>query len=519
MRIALVPIVLSSALIFVACGPSQAFRRASAAEQAGDWPTAVQSYRTALVDDPDDEEVRAALVNAELQLVASTVAGVQEGLALLDYPQVVSIHSEAVNLMPGNPTLEMLEEAIQTSALDDFNGALQAGHARQVFEQSELLVDYLPERTALGDVRAAARQEFAVQLQARAEFAEEEDRLGDAYLAWIQVAALVPNAPGSERSRGHRTRIRDEITYRYKIEYDGVLSGAAPPIVQGALAVSTNDADESLFSLRCEQPEPDITETYTASIALHSYLAGYREVPNPYYNTVWNRFSDAEASLIRAESDLISAEEDYFRAEEDRAEHIGEADYDTYHRRWESAHQTLTSRRNQVQDRREDVHDIRSDLNRTPPTVTEEVWDDFPYEVREYARRAEAVLWYEITRDGARPHQYHETLSTETTDLEHAGFPHVGIASDPLSYPLSESELEDAMRNRGLERIGALVLEDFSAYRTGYLEGGLELANTDRDSAVEALVRYVLLNPGNIDPSALTALDELADLWDASVLD
>lgn len=518
MRLHLVSIVLFTALLLAACGPSQAFVRASAAEQAGDWPSAVRSYRTALQAEPEDEEVLAALQNAEMQLVASTVARVQDSLFLLDYPQVVSAHTEAVELMPGNPTLTMLEDAIQASASADFTAALQADRARYVFEESELLVSYLPDSAVLAELRSDARHAFVAQLQSRAEFAEEEDRLGDAYLAWIQVAALAPNTPGSERARGHRTRIRDEITFRYAVEYDGVLAGAAPPIIRGALAVSTDDPADSSFSLRCEQPDPDITQTYTASVAQHAYLAGYREVPNPHYDSIWNRFSDAEARLIRSESDLIGAEEDYFRAEEERAEHFGESDYDTYHRRWESAHQNLTNRRNQVQDRRETVHDIRGDLNRTPPTVTEEVWENFPYEVREYVRNAEAVLWYEVTREGARPHQYHETLFTRTVDLEHDGFPHVGIASDPLSFPLSDSELREAVRNRGLQRIGEVVLEDFSAYRTGYLERGLELASTDRDSSVEALMRYVILNPENIDPVAIEALDEYADLWDASVL-
>ena len=150
--------------------------------------------------------------------------------------------------------------------------------------------------------------------------------------------------------------------------------------------------------------------------------------------------------------------------------------------------------------------------------MTEEIWSDFPYEVREFTLRASAEFWVTLKRPDEAEHQLHEVFWSSTSDTTHDGFPHVGVASNPLNYPLGEEDLTGAIRNQALRRAAEIIADDFTNYRAAFLNEGLAVKDANPAQAIEHLVRYVLLNPGNVAPEVAEFLDVEADLWDLSLL-
>ena len=506
-------------LFLLACGPSPAFVRASQAEQSGDWITAVQGYRQALAEDPEDEEIAARVQYAEEQLVLTTVVAVEEALSGHDYGRALATVGPSLALMPQESRLVQSERRIRTDGITFLGERLTFGEFRMAFEQTGLLATYYPHDPDVANLHTEARLGFFHHLTERAATSEDAGRLGDALVAWGAASSLTSEADLSERVAVLRQTLLDEIDFRFHVDYRGPLAGAAPPIVAGAAAKALDEPSEAMLAITAELGEAEVDETYRAYIVYQPYLAGHREVPNPSYNSAFHRSARAEERLIDAEEDVIDDERDYFRAEEERAEHLEASDYSSYHSRWESAFNSLQDSRREVQRRREDLLDARQDLSRISPTITEEVWEDFPYEVREFTRRSSAELWCRLERPSQPEHHLHETYSASTSDLTHDGYPHVGVASNPFRYPLSDADLASTVRARALQRVAELVAEDFTNYRSGYLSAGLAAKTSDPAMAVEHLVRYILLNPGNVSPDAAAYLDANADLWDLSLIE
>ena len=511
-------LVLLCTLLQLGCGPSQAFVRANEAEQSGDWIAAVQGYRQALAEDPEEEEIAARLAYAEDQLAITTVFAVDEAVSLADYGRALTIIGTPRVLMPQDPRLLESERHIRTSGITCLGERLTFGEFRFAYEQTGLLATYFAHDPDVVNLHTEARLGYYRHLTERALASEEAGRTGAALVAWIAAVNLMPEETLAQHATNVRLNLVEEIKFRFTVNHSGLLSGAPPPVIAGAAAEAVDDPDQAMLVVTTELGETTVEETYRAYIAHQRYVAGYHDVPNPSYQSAFDRTVYAEQRLIDAEGDVIDDEANYFRAEEERAERIGASDYDSYHSRWESAFDRLQDSRRDVQRRREELLNARRDLARIPPTVTEEIWDDFPYEVREFTLRSSAEFWCALKRPDQAEHQLHEVFWASTSDTTHDGYPHVGVASNPLNFPLNDTDLAAAIRTQALRRTAEIIADDFTNYRAAFLAEGLAVRETNPDLAIEHLVRYVLLNPGNVSDDVVAFLDIEAELWDLSLL-
>ncbi|MBN1947075.1 MAG: hypothetical protein JW797_15475 [Bradymonadales bacterium] len=501
----------------VGCGPSQTYVQAVSAESSGDWHNAVVNYRATLVEDPNNTQARVRLIQAEQQLAQVTASRVNELLQRDDVAGAIQVIQPEVALLPDDPTLAYSLESIRLQGVARLSSLLASGHHRQAFEEAMTFQRAFPRDAETNTLRIRARAGFAERIRARAIAAEQENRPGMALVSWIEHRDLFDDRESHARSAELRQALEEELTFPFTVQHFGLLADRAIPRLPAGLLASPVTPDQARVSVLASLEEPDLEESYTTRIAYQTYLQGYETLPNPAYSSVLWNVEQAERDVLYRERQVLQAEEEAHRAEVELNRHRDQDDRDSYFGRWDYATRNLQNERGRLLRERERLQYARERLRDTPPTVVQEVWADFPYEIREYTLTATARFDAQVQPTDQPPLSLVEQLTTRTHDQTHDGFPHVGLAHDPLQYPYNPRTLTELLKDRAVQTVQTIVRQQYDAYRQQFLAAGLALVDSDPDAAVEQLVRYVLLDPSRVAPEAATWLDRLADLWDCGL--
>jgi tetratricopeptide (TPR) repeat protein len=512
--ISLISLLVASA---VACGPSHSYVEGQNAAAAGDWRGAVVAYRQAAAEDPDDDDVAGRLAHAEDQYRAQVTAEVTSALQHNDFAVAIQWVATASDLMATDSTIAGLYTDVRTAGVAYYDDIAALGEHRRAYDGALLLQEEYSQHVEVERLVLETRRNFATAQIERAEALENDGHTGAALLHWVVAQALEPSGTIQSRIVGLRTAIEEEITFRYHIHAEGLLDGAEAPILADSLAV-VSESQASHLSIDADLSQPVFEESYTTSIASQRYFAGYEEVPNAGYDSALHTVERRERDVLEDEQAVVDAEGRAHSAEVDRDAHEGEPDYPTYYDRWDQEVQELQTARQHLQQMREELQDAREQLRSTPPTITREIWADFPYDVYTYTLQASSQFDMEPRRTGPPLREVHHAIEVSTTDSTNPGHAAYGVAHDPLSYPLSRSDLASVLQQAALAEIGEVIERQFSEYRNTFANAGMPMTRTDPEGAMDYLANFILLRPGDVPDDVAEWLDTAANLWDPGLL-
>lgn len=524
------PILLLGWLV-AACGPNPHVVRGTQAELEGDWLEAVQAYRDAVADDPDDEEARFRLARAELHLRDTTVDAVARLVAADDYPAALAEVAAALALLPNDPDLGASRESVRRAGVDYYRRQLELGEERTAYEGARLLAGSFPDDPETSALLNEAEGHYAELLRTRANEAEAADLDGLALAYWTVHQTFSPSGEAGRRAAALRSAIDEQIVFRYRIELGGVLADRSHPGLAGVLAREVapgtgeatpdehaEDAESVDARIVASLTEPVIHQSEQTQVLVQPYLAGYQEVQNPRYLSLQRDVTGAERRVLDAEGEVLRREEALHHAEVERDRHAGQSDYATYYDRWDRAARDLQRAREALQDERERLYDRRQRLGATPMTVLQELWIDYPYEVYDYTRQAVATYRASIYHARGLDREVTETLYASTTDRVHDAHPTIGLARDPLAFPLTDAELAVGVQDQALALVRAALRERFDLHREHYESHAVNFRQRRPDLATDYSVRAVLLAPDEISEAARGWLQQAVGLDDPRLL-
>jgi tetratricopeptide (TPR) repeat protein len=188
------PFIAAALAVIVLAGcVSASARRGDRLLAAGDYDGAVEAYRAALIEHPNDGRVLAALEAAERRAAAARVDRGDQRAAAGDLPGAVEMYDEAVRLDPQNPAARAGAQR-ERPKLEAARRAIATGKARLAagdpIEAERALAPVIPYRAGFPELdelyhgarraSAAAHRDRAAKLLADGEIARANAELDEA---------------------------------------------------------------------------------------------------------------------------------------------------------------------------------------------------------------------------------------------------------------------------------------------------------------------------------------------------
>lgn len=421
-------LVLVVSMLLAACGPRALIERGDRAAAEGDWARALDAYRAAQAEAPDDEDVAQKVAQAETQLVQSVHAEIEAALAARDWIAAEKALIAVRTARADDATTRALGRRVADAMLDEARRRTAAGAVHEGYP--------LAARAQRLDASADAEPVLAqgrAALRAQAATARADGRFGGARDALARIAEVEPALASGVAAELNAIEAEWAAALRARAEADRAAGHAGPAFVRFALAADLSRRPEdraardalgaallARWALHVEptvdgQParQPPATAAFEAlraglppphaeaarlvvSLALHTtpcheerrtdagavdYVAGYRQVQNPTWlrrrddvRAAERRLLDAERAELDAVRDLERAEDDLRRAlsrhrdDRQRARRVlreARADHRRAYERLASAYADLDRARPEDRARRQGpVDDARRTLER-----------------------------------------------------------------------------------------------------------------------------------------------------------
>ncbi|MCB9537625.1 MAG: hypothetical protein H6704_15345 [Myxococcales bacterium] len=357
-------LVLVVTLLLAACGPRALIERGDRAAAEGDWARALDAYRAAQAEAPEDRGVAQKVEDAEARLVQGAHAEVEAALAARDWIAAEKTLAAVRTARADDATTRALARRVADAMLAEARWRLDAGAVHEGYplaaraQRLDASADAEPVlvkgRAALRAQAAQARAdgrfggardalariaevepalasgvgaelsaieaEWAAALRARAEADRAAGRPGPAFVRF----ALAADLSRSAEDRAARDALGAALLARWALHVEPTVDG--PPARQPP-AIAAFEA------LQPGLPPPDAEAArLIASLALHTtpcheerrtdagavdYVAGYRQVQNPAWLRRRDDVRGAERRLLDAERAEVDAVRTLERAEDD----------------------------------------------------------------------------------------------------------------------------------------------------------------------------------------------------------
>lgn len=154
-------------------------------------------------------------------------------------------------------------------------------------------------------------------------------------------------------------------------------------------------------------------------------------------------------------------------------------------------------------------------VDRTPLTVSEDVYEPFSYPVEEWTR---TCSWTASVRhqEGSQDLRPSWTETRVTTDTRHDAYPHAGVGADPLRFPGTDDRMQTAAETALGAAIASHLTDSAHRYYTSLWDGALELSPDRPAAALDAWLAVLRLDPAVADDTGLAALRSRAGVADTS---
>ncbi|WP_224244952.1 hypothetical protein [Hyalangium gracile] len=442
---------LLTLLVLSGCNSAyrQAMSRAEDAAIAGDFMTAARAYRDACAASPDDEKACSRAPVFAQKATDQAIATARPACDAGDLDQCLPPLLAARDLIPDHPEVNsMLEKAGQVHAERcaskyKADGPLATASAELGCLQARSAQLPVPGYQSLLTERANQLSSRFAQLAATAQGPSSE---GAASVLWSAAQCLAPAEPTASRAAQSRQGFLAQSAIPVGIRLEGRIPRQISDSLSGLCErMASNLAPAARCaggSVAAGQPEPleirlnalieRVVERVHEDVRSVRYVSGTRQVRNPEYKAVRERYRYAENEVERVASQKDDKEKACAQAKKTHAAScVGCTEQ-------KSPCDEVAALDDELKSRRSDLREARRILDSTPETLTEEVWDDFIYSVLTHRWTSNYKYSLQSSSSGSAPTP-EQTGALAFEDQEHVGFAPGGLAPDPLNVPPPEA--------------------------------------------------------------------------------
>ena len=256
-------------------------------------------------------------------------------------------------------------------------------------------------------------------------------------------------------------------------------------------------------------PQVDGARRMVAEIEASIRDAEQRGVPEEAILASRLLLGTEQQRLTNLENELYLAQNRYNDLE--RALASAQPEYDRLRSASQYAQAELSSIESDMNYRRQELNNLENQIYSTPPTVTEEIWDTFNYQIWEVTRTCgtEIELAYSGSWEGASSNTIVLSSSWHATDRTNEGFPQYGVQADPLAYSMSDWDMylaSDADTAAQINQTISSLSDHYYATRWGY---GDQVRDANPAAAVDYYLQVYLAAPSRINDNGLSTLRSL----------
>ena len=499
--------LLVALLLMTGCAYGRYIDAGDEAAKQGQWEVAYRNYAQAAAEDDDSKEAIEKRDAARYQWMMGLANEARADAARGDTLGAIVAARKSWYAWPQHPDAAAVVNEISQKVTQHASCLVsQKDYANAVMLHEAAIRELeLVSNTHQNQIQSI-KQTWRNQLSKAADDAQAANRLADALLIRAKMTQLSGNVEDKRLAQVLKTQIESEMAFDVGIAGKNrdakIIADSLVGFRRGTLQISPDGrAIPTRVTLDFTDFEvSDRTQSSTASI---EYQDGVRQVPNPTYESRQRDVQSAERDLTEAENDVTRLENKVSEYEQAVAREGDTPNTST------GAEQNLYYARNDLQRAREKVITERNDLlsakenlSRESPTNDEPVYRTLTYPVKTITRTARARL--STTLLGRLGEQkLVDRIVIEVTDEMHDAQPVAGLAENPLILPDAQ-EMLARVREAGIEKARNAIIKDFATWRVALLQDAMKL--TDPDARVDALVRYILTDPGSADLSASTEI-------------
>ncbi|MGM0555957.1 MAG: tetratricopeptide repeat protein [Myxococcota bacterium] len=514
--------ILLMALWASGCAYQSHMRQGDDQYEQGNYEAALESYEKARELKPESQDAAERLKQTKKALVGRWRLEAEKSLRKGDWVGAVEAAAEALSVAPENDATRVLVQDVGFKAREEAKKrAGQGNYAASLSLYQAILQGLTTERVKTEPEARLVRQKWATVVRSRAREAESDSLHGLALLNWVKAANLQPNAGYESKAAGVYARVLESARYHVclsrkqrDVGYRAVAASLEQLRLPDGLALSTSKpSDECDAELVFDVGRPDFDRSQSTHTEVVEYQSGTREVPNSAYER-------RERELNREKRELLDAEEevDYQREQVDKYRSQVAQEGPTPNtstgaeQNLSRAESRLESARRDLESQRRRVQRAYDELDRTDRFTEEPVYQELAYTVTTHRIEGSLRLTGELR--GAETVALEQDLGVSAADQQHPAQKPANIAEDPLTLP-PENELGSQLYARAASYTAKVLEDQFEDYRERLLEH--ESSASAREQ-VDALVRYLVLDPRQFSEQAVRDIEELTGIPEADAL-
>lgn len=487
---------------------------------AANYDAAAAEYTEALRLRPDDQEIASKLAEAQAGQVELRAQQARAALEANETARAITIAAETHAILPLHPTTVALIDEVVDVASQRAGASAQAGQFAEAMAIYDTIAARLPSASERVSADAkAVTDAWVAHLSTAASEAETAGRSGSALLYRSKIAAL------SGQATAEHDAIREQVVaqLRYLVvvkSKGGEASTVASMLIgrqPGTLLEVASEGNKPAATLTLTVGKPKFANSTNKRQEQVQYQSGTKQVENPHYKMAQDKVLDEERRLVERENE-VTKQEQYVA--QYRAEVAKEGDTPNVTTGMEqnlyNAENRLEAAQRAVADQRNAVIRAKERAASTSQFTEEPVYSTHAYAITTHVLTATVQVKAQLVHADGRPTlAIDQPLSVAAQDDEHGAQSVAGIPEDPLILP-SKDQLAGQLLAQAGPIVGAVIGESFAVHRQALREQAN--AATDPNQKLELLIRYVVLDPRNVDPQATAEILTLSGVPDAPTL-
>jgi tetratricopeptide (TPR) repeat protein len=488
----------------------------------GNYEAALVSYEKARELKPESEDAAERLKQTRKALVGRWRLQAEKAIRDEEWVVAVEAAAEALSVVPEADATRVLVQDVGFKAREEAERRADMGKYAASLALYQAILDGLTtERVKTEPEARLVRQKWATVVRSRARQAESDSLHGLALLNWTKAADLQPNAGYESKASEVYAQVLESARYRVCLKrkrrdvgYRAVLEAIERQrLPDGLLLDASGDVESCDAEFSFAVGRPHFEQSRSTHTEVVEYQSGTRQVPNA-------AFERRERELNREKRELLEAEQevDYQREQVDQyrsqvAEEGPSPNTSTgAEQSLSRAESRLDAALRDLESQRRRVQRAYDELDRTDRFTEEPVYQELAYTVTTH--RLDGTLRLTGEFRGGETVALDQEIGTSATDEQHPAQRPANVAEDPLTLP-PEEELAAQLYARCASYTAKVLEGQFEAYRQRLLEAHDSAEARER---VDALVRYLVLDPTRFSEQAVRDIDALTGIPEADVL-
>jgi tetratricopeptide (TPR) repeat protein len=493
----------------LACsGGAKHVQRGDELAKSGLHAEALEAYELAAKVDPDDAAIQARILATQQQLGAAANAQGLELLAGNNALGAVQAFKRALVQRPDDPTFQQNLKKAALHQMAQGNQAVEQKKFQEAVSIFEALMAELPRLKQAQQGRNDARLAWSETLLQKAVDLQERGLHGGALLHLIRIRSLT-GAYGDSAEREAESRRQLSMAARFGFQ-------ARPAKVKRALVAGTARLVQRLQQMELKEcaassvsraPRVVLTagleglefiQQQRQETGKQKYQSGTRPVDNPAFLETEQKIEQTRQKISDLEGAIQTELKQLEQVRQAFADSGPDDDEAALRARVKQTEQALATHRAELAQKQDQAVALRATLSKTPRKLDEPVFDTHEYAILEVTRTARLRMLLSARSDEGQVLIRSAGIegSASTSDKTQRAEPRYGVKADPLEFPKSDEELSDAAADEAVSGAAERLQDLCKRWQGDILERARQAKSGAELEAVEDYVLYLFVAPG-----------------------